>query len=289
VKILVFGKDGQVGRELRAALPDAVALGRAEADFEHPEGLGPIIRSEAPAVIVNAAAYTNVDAAEADRQRAWTVNAAAVGAVGEAARAVGASVIHFSTDYVFEGSAAGPQDETTPTSPLNVYGASKLAGEALLRDSGAACAILRTSWVYAAHGRNFPLTILRLAREREALEVVADQRGAPTSAALIAQVTVAVAADLRPGVYHLAAAGETSWHGLATYLVAAARAAGAALRLAPEAIRPIPASAYAARAPRPPNSLLDTHKLRSTYGVGLEPWQTGIDRLVTTLGREGRL
>lgn len=289
MKILLFGRDGQVGRSLQRVLPQAIALGRAEADFERPENLAAIVAREAPDLIVNAAAHTAVDAAETDRQRVWTVNAAAVGELGTAARRGGAFVIHYSTDYVFDGSRPGAQDETTPTSPLNVYGASKLAGEVLLRDSGADHAIIRTSWVYAAIGRNFPLTILRLARERETLDVVADQVGAPTSAELIASVTARVAAAPKAGLYHLAAAGQTSWHGVATYLVEGARKVGATLRLAPGGIKPIPASAYPTGAARPPNSLLDTARISSTWNLTLPPWQEGIDRLITALKSEGRL
>lgn len=289
MKVLIFGRDGQVGRALQRVLPAALALGRAEADLERPEALRPIILRETPDVVINAAAYTNVEAAEADRQRAWTVNAGALGVIGEAARDAGALVVHYSTDYVFDGTAPGPQDETASTSPLNVYGASKLAGEVLLRDSGADHVILRTSWVYGPEGKNFPLTILRLAREKSTIDVVADQRGAPTSAELIASVTARVIATPKPGLYHLAAAGETSWHGLATYLVETAREQGASLSLAPEAIRAIGAAKYAARAVRPANSLLDTSKLRSAYALELPAWQDGVARLITTLRDEGRL
>jgi dTDP-4-dehydrorhamnose reductase len=289
VKVLVFGRNGQVGRSLQHVLPDAVALGRSEADFERPETLRDIIRREAPDVIVNAAAYTDVERAETERQQAWTINAGAVGAIGEAARGAGAMVIHISTDYVFDGSAPGPQDEATPTSPLNVYGASKLAGEVLLRDSGADHVILRTSWVYGPVGRNFALTILRLARERSSLDIVADQIGAPTSAELIASVVARAAASPKPGLYHLAAGGETSWHGFATALVAQALSAGASLSLSPDDVRPIAAADYPTRAARPPNSRLDTSKLNAAYDLVLPPWQDGVTGLITTLRQEGRL
>jgi dTDP-4-dehydrorhamnose reductase len=297
VKLLVFGRDGQVGHALQpalAALGEVVALGRAEADFEQPEVLGPLLDQHRPDVIVNAAAYTAVDAAEDDRDRAWAVNAAAVGVIGQVARRLGALVVHYSTDYVFDGSALDPQTEEQPTSPLGVYGASKLAGEALLRDTGADHLILRTSWVYAPQGKNFPLTILRLAHERETLTVVSDQRGAPTPASLIADVTaraiVAARTDRhRLGLYHLAPSGETSWHHLAHYLVADAIAEGARLKLTPENIVPILARDYPARAARPANSRLDTTRLRQAFDLTLPPWQEGIRQLIRTLRHEGRL
>jgi dTDP-4-dehydrorhamnose reductase len=289
VKVLVFGKDGQVGRALSRALPGALALGRAEADFERPETLAAAIVQHAPDVVVNAAAYTNVDEAEDDRTRAWAINADAVGVMGETARTVGAMVVHYSTDYVFDGRATGAQDETAPTGPLNVYGASKLAGEEALRRSGADHVILRTSWVYGPTGRNFALTILRLALERTTLDVVADQYGAPTSADLIAAVTARIIATPRPGLFHLAASGRTSWHGFAVALVEAALSGGARLALDPKAITPIPASAWAARPARPANSSLDTSKIREAYDLELPAWQDGIGQLIRVLRSEGRL
>ncbi len=289
MKVLVFGKDGQVGRELLARLPEAIAFGRAEANFEEPDMIADIVRQERPDVIVNAAAYTAVDAAEDDRERAWTVNAAAVGAIGEAAKQNDALVIHYSTDYVYPGTAPGAVTEAEATSPMSVYGASKLAGEVLLRDSGARHVTLRTSWVYAPQGKNFPLTILRLAKERETLNVVADQIGAPTPADLIADVTTLFMVRPVTGLYHLAPRGETSWHGLATFLVAEALAAGAELKLRPEAIKPIAAKDYPAKAPRPANSRLDSTKLGKTLGIALPPWQEGVSRLIKTLIAEGRL
>jgi dTDP-4-dehydrorhamnose reductase len=291
VNILILGKDGQVGRALQRRLPEAIALGRAEADLEHPLSLGPIIERHRPEVIVNAAAYTAVDTAEDDRARAWTINAEALEAIGLAAKRAGAFVVHYSTDYVYRGLGEGFQSEAEPTSPLSVYGASKLAGEVLLRDSGAGHIILRTSWVYAPSGKNFPLTILRLAKERESLTVVADQVGAPTPADLIAGVTAHIIGEAKghSGIYNLAPAGETSWHGLAQFLVAEALAAGAKLKLTPEAITPISTGQYPAEAARPANSRLDTAKLRQTFGLALPPWQDGIRQLITSLKQEGRL
>ncbi len=289
MSVLIFGRDGQVGRALAARLPDAIAVGRTEADFTRPETLASIVEHHQPSVIMNAAAYTAVDAAEDDRQTSWTVNAESVEVIGRAAHKNDALVIHYSTDYVFDGTASGFQTETQPTSPASVYGASKLAGEALLAQTGARHVILRTSWVYAPVGKNFALTILRLAKERDSLTVVADQIGAPTPADLIADVTLKVIADARPGLYHLAPAGETSWHGYAQYLVAEALAAGAQLRLNPDAIAPILASQYPAKAARPANSRLDTARLRATYGLTLPAWQDGVRQLITTLKQEGRL
>jgi dTDP-4-dehydrorhamnose reductase len=297
VKLLVLGKDGQVGRALQPALAplgQVVALGRAEADLEHPEQVMARIVDERPDVVVNAAAYTAVDAAEDDRARAWTINADAVGAIGKGAHEVGALVVHYSTDYVYDGLGEGFQTEEQPTSPASVYGASKLAGEALLRQSEARCLIFRTSWVFAPEGKNFPLTILRLARERDRLTVVDDQWGAPTPADLIASVIAAAIPQAlgdpgKLGVYHLAAAGETNWYGLAQFLVAEALAAGAALKVTPDAIAPIAGADYPAKARRPANSRLDTTKLRTAFGLTLPPWQDGIRQLITTLRNEGRV
>ncbi len=289
MKTVIFGKDGQVGRALLARLPEAIAFGRAEADFTQPDAVAAIIAEEQPEMIVNAAAYTAVDAAEDDRVTAWTVNAETVGAIGEAAVKNDALVIHYSTDYVYPGEAPGYVSEDEPTSPLSVYGASKLAGEVLLRESGARHVTLRTSWVYAPVGKNFPLTILRLARERETLNVVVDQLGAPTSADLIADVTTQLMARPIAGLYHLAPTGETSWHGLATLLVQEALEAGAELRLRPGNIKPIPAAEYPTKAQRPANSRLDTTKLQQALGITLPPWQDGVRQLIRTLAAEGRL
>ena len=238
MKFLLFGKDGQVGRALQRGLPalgHVVALGRTEADLEMPDGLVAVIEREHPDVIVNAAAYTAVDAAEEDKEAAVVINAKAVAGIGRAAKANGALVVHYSTDYVFEGQASGYLAESEPTSPISVYGASKLAGETLLRDSGADHLIFRSSWVYAPWGKNFALTVLRLAKERDTLDVVADEVGAPTPADLIGDVTVraiplALAGRRKlVGLYHLAPAGETTWHRYAQLLVAEAITAGVLL------------------------------------------------------------
>ncbi|MEO6395736.1 MAG: dTDP-4-dehydrorhamnose reductase [Devosia sp.] len=289
MKILILGKGGQVGRSLTAQLPEAVAVGRQEADLEQPETIQSAIDRYRPEVIVNAAAYTNVDAAESDRDRAWAINATALEAVGTVAKRNGILVVHYSSDYVYPGPGREFQAETEPTGPLSVYGASKLAGDMALAQSGADHIILRTSWVYSAEGRNFPLTLLRLAGERETLNVVDDQFGAPTSAKLIAEITRQVIARRELGLYHLAASGETNWYELARFLLAQAQAAGAALALRLENIRPIPASDYPAKATRPENSRLDTSKLRQTFGLTLPSWQDGITELIATLAAKGWL
>ena len=297
MKILLFGRDGQVGRALSAVLPQLgglVAFGRDEANFEDPHSLGALIRREEPDVVVNAAAYTAVDAAEDDRERALRVNAEAVGAIGEAARSTGAFVVHYSTDFVFDGTGSAAYRESDATNPLSAYGQSKLAGEVALRDSGAAHLLLRISWIYADRGKNFPLAILNLAKSRDTLNVVADEVGAATSSLLVADATVAalhlaLANRGLGGLYHLAPSGAASRHELARFVVAEARAAGADLLLRPEAIQPIPASAYPSKVMRPANSRLDTSRFSRTFGVNLPSWQDGIQHLIKTLKDEGRL
>lgn len=289
--ILITGCNGQVGFELQRALAPLgplLALDRQACDLADLAGLGQLVRQVRPRVIVNAAAYTAVDRAEGDQDLAGRINGQAPGVLGEAALAVGAAVVHYSTDYVFDGRATQPYRESDPTHPLSVYGATKLAGEQALQQSGAPCLILRTSWVFGAHGGNFARTMLRLGAERESLNVVADQWGAPTSAALIADVTAQLlgrhlqnpAAPFPWGLYHLAAAGETCWHDYAAHVFAAARRAGYPLRLAADGLRPIPASDYPVPAPRPASSRLDTALLRQTFGLHLPPWQQGLDHVL---------
>jgi dTDP-4-dehydrorhamnose reductase len=214
-----------------------------------------------------------------------------VGVIAAETARLGGWLVHYSTDYVFDGGKSGSYVETDPTGPLGVYGATKLAGEQLVAASGCEHLIFRTSWVYAAHGSNFIRTILRLGQDRDELSVVDDQVGAPTAAARIAAVTAAAIGRLqggtgdRPasGIYHLAAAGATSWHGLAQHIAAAAHAAGLPLRVDPDRIRPIPSSAWPQTARRPANSRLDTTKLHRTFDVILPPWQDDVQELVTTL------
>jgi len=293
VKILLFGKSGQLGWELQrslAPLGQIVALGRQGdgslcGDLTDLAGLAASVRTVAPELIVNAAAYTAVDHAESQPELAKTINAVAPGVLAEEARRLGAWLVHYSTDYVFDGSGEKPWHEDDVTGPLGVYGHSKLAGEQAL---AAACdrhLIFRTSWVYAARGNNFARTMLRLASERDQLRVVADQIGAPTGAELLADVTAhAIRGALRQphlaGLYHLAAAGETSWHGYARHVIDFARQAGQPIRVAPAAIEAVPSSAYPLPAPRPYNSRLATRKLQDAFGLRLPDWQVGVDRML---------
>ena len=288
MKLLLLGKNGQVGWELQRALAplgELVALGSAEADLAQPEALAAIVRTVAPDVIVNAAAHTAVDRAESEPDLAHAINASSPGVLAREAAARGAWLLHFSTDYVFDGSGSTPWLEDSPTGPLSVYGRSKLEGEDAVRASGCRHLILRTSWVYAARGGNFAKTMLRLAREREQLSVVADQFGAPTGAELLADLSAHAlrVAQARPevsGTYHSAAAGETSWHGYASHVIAAARAAGQPIKVAENAIAAVPTSAFPTPARRPANSRLDTRKLRETFGLTLPRWQDGVDRML---------
>lgn len=297
MKLLLLGRNGQLGRALSPILPqlgELVAWGRDEANFDDPAELAARIKVEEPDFIVNAAAYTAVDAAEDDREGAFRINAEAVGAIGEAARAIAAFVVHYSTDFVFDGVDTAPYNEGDRPNPLSVYGQSKLAGEWALQQSGAVSMILRVSWTYSDQGKNFPLAILNLARTRDTLDVVADEIGAATSVLTVADATVAAlrqAAANRAlgGLYHLAASGSASRHELAQFIVAEAMAAGADLKLRPETIRPIPASAWPSKVKRPANSMFDTTVFESIFNVHLPPWQEGIRQLIKTLRAGGRL
>ena len=292
MKILLLGKTGQVGWELQRALSplgELVVAGRTgpgpAADFAQPESLAVLVRAVRPDAIVNAVAHTAVDKAESEPALAQAVNAEAPGVLAREAAALGAWLVHYSTDYVFDGTGTEPRDEDAATGPLSVYGHSKLAGELAIRASGCRHLILRTSWVYAARGGNFAKTMLRLAKERERLSVVADQVGAPTGAELLADVAAHAlrTAFARPevgGTYHLAAAGETSWHGYATHVIGQARSAGVALKVAADAIDAVPTSAFPTPARRPQNSRLDCSRLQHTFGLTLPPWQTGVDRML---------
>ncbi|MDR1934575.1 MAG: dTDP-4-dehydrorhamnose reductase, partial [Candidatus Accumulibacter sp.] len=256
-------------------------------DFTRARELAETVRRVAPRVIVNAAAYTAVDKAESEPGLARTINAEAPAVLAETAAALDAWLVHYSTDYVFDGSGAAPRVETDPTAPLSVYGRTKLEGEQAV----ARCAkhlIFRTSWVYAARGANFAKTMLRLAAERDSLRVIDDQVGAPTGADLLADVTAHAlrAVETRPewaGLYHLAAAGETSWHAYACFVIELARRAGRPLRLGAERIEAIPSSAYPTPARRPLNSRLDTGKLQRTFGLRLPDWRAGVQRLLDEL------
>jgi dTDP-4-dehydrorhamnose reductase len=289
MKLLLLGAEGQVGWELRRALATLGTLVVADrtdgADFANPERLAATVRDIGPQAIVNAAAYTAVDRAESEPALAQTINAEAPAALARIAADSGAWLLHYSTDYVFDGSGDTPWRETDPTGPLSAYGRSKLAGEEAIRSSGCRHLILRTSWVYAARGGNFARTMLKLAAERDELKVVDDQVGAPTGADLLADVGALALRDAmrRPelgGTYHACAAGETSWCGYARHVIGWARARGVALRAAPDTVQPIPSSAYSVPARRPLNSRLDTRKLREAFGVTFQPWQQGVERML---------
>ncbi|WP_439518152.1 dTDP-4-dehydrorhamnose reductase [Hydrogenophaga sp.] len=291
MRILLLGKNGQVGWELQrslAPLGELVALDRRGADLSRPEELRDVVLRTRPTVVVNAGAYTAVDKAESERELAQIVNALAPGALAEAARDVGALLVHFSTDYVFDGSGDAARAETAPTGPLSVYGQTKLEGEQRIQAHCERHLILRTSWVHAARGGNFARTMLRLAGERDELKVIDDQIGAPTGADLIADVTAhAIREALRDpacqGIHHLAAAGETSWHGYARFVIDTARELQPSLVLRAREVLPIPTSAYPTPARRPLNSRLDTTRLRQTFGLTLPPWQAGVRRMLSEI------
>jgi dTDP-4-dehydrorhamnose reductase len=290
MKLLLLGKNGQVGWELQrslAPLGDVVALDfdstEHHADFTHPAALADTVRSVAPDVIVNAAAHTAVDKAESEPALAHTINAEAPRVLAAEARRSGALLVHYSTDYVFDGSGDAPRDEEAPTAPLSVYGRTKLEGEEAIRASGCAHLVLRTSWVYAARGGNFARTMLKLAAERDELKVIDDQVGAPTGADLLADVTAHAiravrAAPALAGTYHCVAAGETNWHAYASLVIDWARARGLPLKAA--VVHAVPTSAFPTPARRPLNSRLDTRKLRAAFGLSLPDWRQGVLRML---------
>jgi dTDP-4-dehydrorhamnose reductase len=299
VKILLFGKGGQVGWELQrslASLGELVALDTGSqdlcGDFTDPEGIAQTIRTVKPDIIVNAAAYTAVDKAESEPELSRIINAGAPAVLAQEAKRSGAWLIHYSTDYVFDGSGDKPWSETDPTGPLSVYGTTKLEGEEAIRATGCQHLIFRTSWVYAARGGNFAKTMLRLAAERDALNVINDQFGAPTGAELLADATahaIRVAAQ-RPdvsGLYHLVAAGQTSWYDYACFVIDYARHAGIDIKVAAEAIQPVPTSAFPTPAQRPGNSRLNTRKFQNAFGLNLPHWQSGVTRMLTEILENG--
>ncbi|AOF86121.1 dTDP-4-dehydrorhamnose reductase [Hydrogenophaga sp. RAC07] len=298
MRILLLGKNGQVGWELQrslAPLGELVALDRhstladgGRGDLNDLDGLRETALSLRPDVIVNAAAHTAVDKAENEPEVARALNATAPGVLAEAARAVSALLVHYSTDYVFDGSGTAPWTEGAATGPLSVYGQTKLEGERLIAAATARHLIFRTSWVYAARGGNFAKTMLRLAQEREQLTVIDDQVGAPTGAELIADVTAhAIRLTLRDsagcGTYHLAAAGETTWNGYARFVLETVRALKPDLAIKARDVVPVPTSAFPTPARRPLNSRLDTSHLRSTFGLNLPHWQHGVRRMLAEI------
>ena len=299
MKILLFGKNGQVGWELQrslAPLGELVAPGRDDAelcgDLGNLDGLARTVQTVRPDVIVNAAAHTAVDRAESEPELARTLNALAPGVLAHEAAKLGAWLVHYSTDYVFDGSGNRPWTETDAPAPLSVYGRSKLEGERLIQAACPQHLIFRTCWVYAARGGNFAKTMLRLAQERERLTVINDQFGAPTGAELIADITAhALRQCLRQpadaGLYHLAAGGETTWHGYANQVLTLARLIDSAIQIKATEVAPVPSSAFATAAWRPLNSRLDTQKLRNSFDLVLPPWEQGVARLLTELCEAG--
>lgn len=296
MKILLLGKDGQVGWQLQRSLAphgEVVACGRDRCDLADLAQIRSIVREIRPAIIVNAAAYTAVDRAESESDLAWRINAEAPGMLATEAAALDALLVHYSTDYVFDGSNASPYLETDPTAPLNAYGRSKLAGEEAIRAAGGKSLVFRTSWVFGARGQNFIKTILRLAREKDTLNVVADQVGSPTPAALIATVTGVVLAMIAHGqglkngesrLYHLTASRPVSWCDFARTVVdLAGQSPGFDLLLKPEAINPIATSEYPTPARRPANSRLDCGKLENDFGLRMPDWQPYLERMLQLL------
>jgi len=300
-KILLIGGNGQVGHALKGVLPslgELVVCSRDELDLsvvgldattECP--IGALVNRIKPNIVINAAAYTAVDRVESEVELAHTINALAPGVIARAAHAVGACMVHYSTDYVYAGTKQTPYVESDDTQPLSVYGRTKLAGEHAVREACPRSLIFRTSWVVGAHGGNFLKTMLKLAQEREALRVVADQVGAPTAAELIAKTTSQVletmlsklADDPRWGIYHLTAAGQTNWHAYASYVIAQARQAGWPIKVTDDAIAAIGTQDYPVAATRPMNSCLDTRKIRESFGVSLPDWRVGVDAVLATL------
>jgi dTDP-4-dehydrorhamnose reductase len=306
MKILLLGKNGQVGQALQrtlAPLGELVALDRTQdsdglyGDLGQPECLAATIRQLRPEVIVNAAAYTAVDKAESEAEQARLINAHAPEVLAREAEALGAWLIHYSTDYVFNGSGNSPWQETDPTAPLNVYGQTKLEGELRVQAACTRHLIFRTSWVYAAHGSNFAKTMLKLAQERERLTVINDQWGTPTGAELIASVTATAIqkvtakedanqdANLEEiaGIYHLVAGGETNWHAYASHVISQAKALRPDMPWAVQEIAPVPSTALVTAAQRPHNSRLNTHKLQAAFGISLPDWQQGVDSLLAEI------
>lgn len=293
MKILLLGADGQVGWECQRSLSILGSLAthdRETADFLDPSALKLIVRKVKPDVIVNAAAYTAVDQAEADSETAYKVNAQAVSILASEAKALGACFVHYSTDYVFDGKKEGSYREDDITNPQSVYGKSKRDGELAIIESGCHYFIFRTSWVFASRGNNFAKTMIKLASEREELKVVADQVGAPTSAELIADVTALVVGRLMKqptfagkyaGIYNLVASGEATWYGFAKRVLEKASALGVELRIKPADVEAISTAEFSRAAVRPTNSRMDTQKLQSLLDIDLPDWQFHVDRMVT--------
>ena len=295
VKILLFGKGGQVGWELQRSLSplgEVVAVDFDSTDlcgdFTNPAGLAETVRQVKPSIIVNAAAHTAVDKAESEPELARTINATAPGIIAQEAQSLQAWMVHYSTDYVFDGSGEQAWTESDQPAPLSVYGQTKWEGEQLVSANCSKHLIFRTSWVYAARGGNFAKTMLRLAKERDSLSVIDDQIGAPTGADLLADITALALRQVQTqpdlaGLYHLVASGHTSWHGYASLVIEQARQAGITLKTPQNAIHKIATKAYPTPARRPINSRLDTSKLQAAFQVHLPSWQQGVTRMLTEI------
>ncbi len=286
-RFLILGAQGQLGIELQSAFQDAgqvIALGRADCDLSNPSSIRAAVQGASPDVILNAAAYTAVDRAESEPELAMRINGEAPGILAEEAKKSNALLVHYSTDYVFDGTKSLPWVEDDPTNPLNVYGKTKLAGERNIQQAGGQYLIFRTSWVFSPHGNNFLLTMLRLGRERPELRIVDDQRGAPTSALALALATrqIVDAGRGNPGIYHMTCAEETTWYGFARNIFARARAEKPWAQVVG-----IPSSEYPSPAERPANSVLSNAKLKSTFGVELPIWKSALERALRTLGMLG--
>ena len=292
MKILLLGGTGQVGWELQRSLSvlgEVVAVDRSNSalcgDFTDPEGVAATVRAVRPDVIVNAAAHTAVDKAESEPELAHLLNATTPGVLAHEAHALGALLVHYSTDYVFDGSGESARDEQAATAPLSVYGQTKLEGEQLIQASGCRHLIFRTSWVYAARGSNFAKTMLRLAKERDVLTVINDQFGTPTGADLLADVTAHAIRHVARhpehlGMYHCVAGGETTWHAYAQFVIETARQMQPELALKVQTISPVPTSAFPTPATRPHNSRLNTQKLQAAFGLQLPHWHQGVTRML---------
>jgi dTDP-4-dehydrorhamnose reductase len=291
MKILLTGKDGQLGFELQRALRplgEIIAVNRQQCDLAKPDSIRSIIQSVKPDLIINSAAYTSVDLAETEISLAKAINADAPGIIGEEASKLGASVIHYSTDYVFDGTKLDPYIETDLTNPHSIYGKTKRDGESALLASCPKTLIFRSSWIVGMHGRNFAKTILRLAEEKETLNVISDQFGSPTSAILISDVTAKIVGETKIsnlenipyGLYHLVASGETTWYEYARFVVGKAIESGKNIKLLPDNIKPISSLDYPQPAKRPRNSRMDTQHFQKTFMLELPDWKLGVNKIL---------
>ena len=288
--VLLFGADGQLGHALQVELPllgRVIPLTLADVDISDARALQEVIRHHAPRYIINAAAYTAVDKAEQEPALAHAINATAPGIMAAEAKALGATMVHYSTDYVFNGQSPRPYKESDATDPLSVYGRSKRDGDVQVMAQAGSHFIFRSSWVVGTHGGNFLKTMLRLAQERNSLSVVADQHGVPTSAAWMAQITREVLQNPKhpdlSGLYHLSNAGQTTWHGYAQYVLTQAAQMGWQFKIKPEDVKSITTADYPLPAPRPANSLLNTSLVQHRLGLSIPAWQSGVDEVLQAL------